>query len=418
MDISEQSVRAHYAMLLGVGQEWEVQRVEVDEGQKLIQAWARWRSGQVLRCPQCQERCPGYDKLSQRTWRHLDACGFTTLLHARIPRCRCQTHGVLSVRCSWAEPGSRFTLAFESHAVDVLKTARSLKEAASLLKLDWDAVQRIQRRAVARGLERRVGESAEYLGIDEKSFGRGHSYGTVLSDLSHHRVWDVVLNRDQQAAQKILQELPEALARNVKAVAMDMWKPFINAATQVLPLAQIVFDKFHVVRLLQKAIDQVRRQESRHLGLQGDRTLAGTKYLWLKSPAKQTLQQWKSFKTLLAMNLKAGRAWILAETFRGFWECQNHPKAQTYFKQWFGRAKRSKLQPIKKAADTIKRHLSGLLSYYSHPITNAAAEGLNSVIQSLKSAARGFRNFSNYRATILFHLGKLSLKPLPTHTVA
>lgn len=418
MDISEQSVRAHYGELLGVGEQWEVVRVEIDHVQRRIEAWAAWRKGEALMCPQCRAICPGYDRQPQRTWRHMDACGFTTLLHACVPRCRCEHHGVISVRACWAEPGSRFTLAFEQHAIDVLSAASSLSEAAALLRLDWDAAHRIQRRAVERGMARRAGEPTAYIGIDEKSFGRGQSYGSVVSDLTGRRVLEVVQNRDEQAAITVLEELPLVLRQSIQAVAMDMWKPFINAATQVLPDADIVFDKFHIVRLLHEGVDRVRRQEHRHLKALGDDVLCGSKYLWLKSPVKQTQKQWTSFKSLLELNLKAGRAWVLAQTFEGFWQCANQTDASEFFKQWFGRAKRSQLTPMKTAADTIKRHLYGTLTYFKHRITNASAEGLNSLIQSLKSAARGFRNFANYRAAILFHLGKLSLKPITTHTFA
>jgi transposase len=418
MDISEQSVRAHYGELLGVGQQWEVERVELDHVARRIETWAVWCKDEALMCPQCRETCPGYDHLPLRTWRHLDACGFTTLLHARIPRCRCERHGIISVRASWAEPGSRFTLAFEQHAVEVLLAASSLSDAAQLLRLDWDAAHRIQRRAVERGMARRAGESTPYLGIDEKSFGRGQSYGSVLSDLTGRRVLEVVQNRDEQAARSVLEELPLVQRQSVEAVAMDMWKPFINAVSRVLPEADIVFDKFHIVRLLHEGVDRVRRQEHRHLQGQGEDTLSGSKYLWLKSPVKHTPKQWASFKELLSLNLKVGRAWVLKQTFEGFWECEDESSARVFFKQWFGRAKRSKLPAIKSAADTIKAHLRGILTYFTHRITNASAEGLNSLIQSLKSAARGFRNFANYRTAILFHLGKLSLKPITTHTFA
>ena len=418
MDISEQSVRAHYGELLGVGGEWEIERVEIDRRQHCIEAWATWRKGEGLMCPQCREICPGYDRLPQRTWRHLDACGFTTLIHARIPRCRCTHHGVVSVRAAWAEPGSRYTLAFERHAIDAISAASSLSEAAMLLRMDWDAVHRIQRRAVERGMARREGEPTDYIGIDEKSFGRGQSYGSVVSDLSGRRVLEVVQNRDEQAATEALEQLPCVLRQSVQAVAMDMWKPFINAAAQVLPDADIVFDKFHIVRLLKEGVDRVRRQEHRQLQARGDDVLCGSKYLWLKSPANQTPKQWSSFKALLARNLKAGRAWGLVQTFEGFWQCGEAKQARKFFKEWFGRAKRSRLEPIKAAADTIKRHLEGILTYFKHRITNASAEGLNSLIQSLKTAARGYRNFANYRAAILFHLGKLDLKPITTHTFA
>lgn len=418
MDISEQSVRSHYGMLLGIEQEWEVVRVEVDRANKRIEAWACWRKNEALICPKCREVCPGYDQLAQRTWRHLDACGFTTLLHARVPRCRCGDHGVLSVRASWAEPGSRFTLAFEQHAIEVLQAASSLSEAAGLLRLDWDAVHRIQQRAVERGMQRRESESTPYLGIDEKSFGRGQSYGSVVSDLQGRRVLEVMRDRDEQAAREVLKALPLSLRQSVQAVAMDMWKPFVAAAHEVLPTADVVFDKFHLVRLLNDGVDRVRRQEHRELQSQGDNLLTGSKYLWLKSPARLNAGQWSRFKDLLRINLKVGRAWVLAQTFEGFWQCADAAAATEFFKQWFGKARRSKLAPIKSAADTLKRHLAGMLTYFKHRITNASAEGLNSLIQSLKSAARGFRNFANYRASILFHLGKLDLHPITTHTFA
>ncbi len=418
MDISEQTVREHYGMLLGIGQEWEVERVEVDHAKQRIEAWAKWREGEALMCPQCRSICPGYDHLAQRTWRHLDACGFTTLLHARIPRCRCEHHGVLSVRARWAEPGSRYTLAFERHVIDVIEACHNLSQAAGLLRMDWDALHRVMRRAVERGLARREGQPSHYIGIDEKSFGRGHSYGSVVSDLSGACVLEVVQNRDEKAAIEVLQSLPTVLRQSVAAVAMDMWKPFVSAVGKELPQADIVFDKFHLVRVLNTAVDAVRKQEHRHLQTRGEKTLSGSKYLWLKSPAKLNGKQWRSFKDLLSINLKTSRAWLLAQTFEGLWQCRDMEAALAFFNQWFARAKRSKLEPIKAAADTLKRHLGGILGYFKHRITNAAAEGLNSLIQSLKSAARGFRNFANYRIAILFNLGKLDLKPITTHTFA
>ena len=418
MDISQQTVREHYGLLLGIGQEWEVQRVEIDQAGQRIEAWAVWREGELLSCPQCRRICPGYDRQPQRTWRHLDACGFTTLVHARIPRCRCEDHGVISVRASWAEPGSRYTLAFEQHAVEVLGACGSLSRAAQLLRLDWDAAHRLMRRAVERGLARRQEEPAAHIGIDEKSFGRGQSYGSVVSDLGGRRVLEVMQNRDEAAATAVLEALPETLRQSVEAVAMDMWKPYASAVAKVLPKAAVVFDKFHLVRLLNDAVDRVRKAEHRQLREQGDETLNGSKYLWLKSPQEHSESQWRSFKELLGINLKTSRAWLLARTFEGLWQCRDQQAARVFFKQWLARAKRSRLEPLRAAGQTLERHLEGVLAYFKHRITNASAEGLNSLIQSLKTAARGFRNFANYRAAILFHLGKLDLKPTTTHTFA
>ena len=270
MQIGEQSVRAHYGELLGVGEQWEVVRVEIDHAQRLIEAWASWCKGGGLDLSTVPRDLPRLRPPSA-AYLAADGClGGTTLLHACVPRCRCEHHGVISVRACWAEPGSRFTLAFERHAIDVLSAASSLSEAAGLLRLDWDAAHRIQRRAVERGMARRAAEPTAYIGIDEKSFGRGQSYGCVVSDLNGRRVLEVVQNRDEQAACKVLEELPPVLRQSVQAVAMDMWKPFINAAAHVLPDADIVFDKFHIVRLLHDGVDRVCRQEHRHLTAQGD----------------------------------------------------------------------------------------------------------------------------------------------------
>src|ERR1700712_3869679 len=129
MDISNQSVKDHYAELLGVGSQWRVVKVEIDHSQQRLAAWVEWKPRQKLRCPQCNKICPGSDMAPERTWRHLDACGYTTVLQAQMPRCECPEHGVRGMRAPWAEPGSRFTLSFEAYAVKVLQSARSISAA-------------------------------------------------------------------------------------------------------------------------------------------------------------------------------------------------------------------------------------------------------------------------------------------------
>lgn len=416
MDISEQSVREHYGQILGIGKQWQVEKVEVDHVARRLEAWVRWRPGRRLHCPECDRVCPGYDQLAQRTWRHLDACGYTTLLHASVPRCECSKHGVRAVQVPWAEPGSRFTLAFECYVIDVLEVARSLSGVARLLRLDWESVQRIRQRAVERGLRRRSCEDVPHLGMDEKSFGRGHHYGTVLSDLDEARVLEVVEHRQEASVQQAIAALPETLRQSIKAVAMDMWQPFIKVVGEQLPHACIVHDKFHIMSYLNSAVDKVRRQEHRELQAQGDDTLTGSKYLWLKDPRNLTTQQEDAFAALLEINLKAGRAWAHKEQFSAFWNCPSEKRARIFFQQWHGKAKRSKLAPLKAAADTIKRHIENIFTYFTHRITNAAAEGLNSLIQAIKANARGYRNFAHYRIAILFHLGKLQLHPVSTHS--
>jgi len=404
-------VRDHYGQLLGIGSQWRVTKVEIDHAGRELRAWVEWKARVKQECPQCGRPCPGYDRLAERTWRHLDACGYKTLLHARIPRCECPEHGVLSQRPSWAEPGSRFTLAFEAHAVEVLQGARSVSAARKLLRVGWQSVFSIQQRAVKRGLALRDLQQIVHLGIDEKSFGKGHQYGTVVSDLEGKRVLEVSRHREENSVREALEALPKQMLQKVKAVAMDMWRPFMNVTQQILPWAAIVHDKFHIMGYLNKAVDLTRRSEHHQLQKQGDQSLKGSKYLWLKNPCHLSPSQEEEFARLLALNLKAGRAWASKEMFYEFWNSPTRTAAQAMFHRWFTRAKRSKIKPLKEAADTLKRHLPNILTYFENRITNAAAEGLNSLIQAIKTNARGFRSFANYRTAILFHLGKLNLMP-------
>lgn len=411
MDISDQTVREHYSDLLGLGKEWLVERVDADHAKQRLEAWAGWNPKRKLRCPSCERACPGYDSLPQRTWRHLDACGYLTLVHARIPRCRCPKHGVGQVRVPWAEPGSRFTLAFERHAIEVLLAARSLSDGCKLLRIDWSTAHRIQQRSVQRGLERRAADPVRYVGLDEKSFGRGQHYGTIMSDLEGKRVLEVVEHRREEDAREAIESLPEPVRAGIEAVALDMWQPFVSAVRAALPQAAVVHDKFHVMKMLGGAVDKVRKAEHRALRAEGDETLTGRKYLFLKNPENFSPEQEADFKTLLSLELKVGRAWNLRQLFAHLWDFVSQGHARGFFQKWFVRTKRSKLPPMKSVADTLKRHEANILTYFTHRITNATAEGLNSLIQALKANARGFRSFANFRISILFHLGRLHLYP-------
>jgi transposase len=178
-----------------------------------------------------------------------------------------------------------------------------------------------------------------------------------------------------------------------------------------VPQAALVHDKFHVAKHLNEAVDQVRRQEHKQLLAQGDETLKGTRQLWLFNPMHLNPEQATTFKQLIYSGLKVARAWAIKELFSKLWEYVYEGSARRFFKQWFGWASRSRLKPMVKVARMIKSHLENILTYLRHPITNAVTEGLNSKIQAIKSNARGFRSFKNYRIRILFFCGKLALHP-------
>jgi len=255
-------------------------------------------------------------------------------------------------------------------------------------------------------------EDLKHLGMDEKSFGRGQSYITLLTDLEQSRVLDVVEDRTAEAAGQLLQTLTPEQKETVEAMAVDMWEPFIKTIEKELPEADIVHDKFHVSKYLGEAVDKVRRQEHKELMARGDETLKGTRQLWLYNPQNFSQEQREEFSALKDLELKVARAWAAKELFSKFWGYQEEGWARRFFKQWYGWVSHSRLKPVVEVAQMIKRHLENLLTYLKHRITNAVTEGLNSKIQSIKAAARGFRSFQNYRIRILFFCGKLNLYPL------
>jgi len=408
----DSELQKHYALLLGVGSPWEVKNVELKLEEKKVEIELGWQWGAAAKCPECGRECSIHDCAPERTWRHLDTMQFTTLIRARTPRSDCPEHGVKTMEVPWAAPQGRFTVLFERFAVEVLLASATISQACDLLGLSWDTAQEIMRRAVERGLERRQLEALKHLGMDEKSFKRGQSYVTLLTDLDQSRVLDVVEERTTEAADQLWETLSSEQKQTVEAVAVDMWEPFIRTIEKQVPNADIVHDKFHVSKYLGEAVDKVRRQEHKELMAQGDETLKGTRQLWLYNPQNFSPEQVEEFSALKDLQLKVARAWAAKELFSKFWEYQEEGWARRFFKDWFGWVSRSQLKPVVEVAQMLKRHLDNLLTYLKHHITNAVTEGLNSKIQSLKSAARGFRNFRNYRIRILFFCGKLNLYPL------
>ena len=197
----------------------------------------------------------------------------------------------------------------------------------------------------------------------------------------------------------------------VKAVALDMWKAYANAVSEKLPQADIVHDRFHISQHLNMAVDKVRKVENKQLIEEGDNRLKGSKFLWLTNEDNQKEKHGDVFFKLKTSDLKVARAWAIKELFRAFWKYSYKGCAERFFNSWYSWAIRSQLAPIKEKARMIKKHLSNILTYFDHGISNAVAEGLNSKIQTVKSNARGYRSFSGFRNSILFHCGRLNMAP-------
>ena len=297
----------------------------------------------------------------------------------------------------------------------MLQAAGNIKAAAGLLRLHEESVQGIMERAVARGLLQRSVEEVTKVGIDDKSFGRGHDAATLCNDLEAGRVLEVVRGTTVEAACAAISCLPQEQAAKVEAAALDLSAAYKKALMLKLPQALQVYDKYHISALLGAAVDTVRRTEHKALSAAGDTILKGTRYDWLFDPAELSEERLTRLDTLLAADLRTGRAYGYRINFQNFWACATREEAEAFFEKWHRSAVRSGLAPVVRVAVTLKTHLEGLLNYFTHRISNAVSEGLNSTIQKLKANARGFRNFANFRTRILFYLGKLSLIP-QTHS--
>jgi len=407
--------RQLYEQILGLRAPWFVERVELDMEGGTVNVYLAHDDETSWTCAECGRECPLHDHAPRRTWRHLDTCQYETLLRCATPRTACPEHGVRAVRLPWAEPHSRFTLLFERLVIDWLGEA-SQQAAARQLGLSWDEVHGIMDRAVRRGLRRREAELIPRIGVDEKSFRKGHSYVTVVTDLDRSRVLFVAEERKQNSLDGFWGTLSLEQLESIEAVAIDMWDPYEKSIRAHLPQAEekIVYDKFHVAKHLGEAVDRVRRAENKVLCAVGDEQLVGTKYQWLRNPDNFGDKQWREFRELRTSKLKTARAWALKEQAMCLWDYIYEGPARKHFAWWYRWATHSRLKPMIKKAKMLKSRLPNILTYLRHGITNAVSESLNSKIQWVKYTARGFRNFQNFVTAIYFHCGDLDLAPSAT----
>ena len=404
-----------YGRILGIESPWYVASVDLQLEPREVHVHLVHRTVTSWPCAECGAASKPYDHQRERQWRHLDTCQYHTILHAEPPRSQCPTHGVRVVKLPWAEPSSRFTALFEALAISWLKTA-SQKAVAEQLGLSWDEIHAVMERAVQRGLKRRQAEPIPRLGVDEKSFRKGHKYMTIVNDLTKRRVLYVAEDRKQESLDGFWKTLTKPQLEGIEAVAMDMWDPYVDSVRAHVEHAdgKIVFDKFHVAQYLSKAVDGVRRKENKALKAKGDERLVGTRYDWLHNPTTMDAEDRREFAALRDSELQTARAWALKETAMGLYSYTYEAPARKYFQRWYQWAVRSRLAPMKEVAGMLKRRLDNILTYLKHRITNAASESINSKIQWVKYTARGFRNKQNFINAIYFHCGGLDLAPVST----
>jgi transposase len=400
-----------YERILQLQPPWYVEWVELNEADDAVTVHVAIDEDVQLACPMCGKSGPRYDK-RQRRWRHLDTCQYQTYVVAEVPRVQCEQHGCLTVEVSWAQRNSRFTQMFEAMVIEWLLET-SIAALARHLRLSWNAVDGIMRRAVARGLQRRKRWSLRRIGVDEVSFNRRRDYVTVITD-QHGHVVGVENDRSKASLKAFYDRLTNKQKMMLQTISMDMAPAYVAVTLEEIPEAvdRIAFDKFHVAQALNEAVDEVRKKERMQLirTVSYD-ALKGQRFLWLRNSSTLDLEQRGRLSSLRSIARNTGRAWSLKEYAMSLWHYRSRGWAKNAWSRWYRWAVRSRLMPIKAVASTIKKNLWGIINAIVMKADNAMAESVNSKIRMLKIKARGFRDRARFKTAIFFHYGGLSLSP-------
>ena len=334
---------------------------------------------------------------------------FKTYLHCRVPRTECEDCGVKQVKVPWARKSSGFTLLMDSMIV-ILAQHMPAKTVADIIGEHDTRIWRVLEHYVQEARSNEDFSNVHSVGVDETSRAKGHNYISVFVDLDESRVIHVCEGRDSGTVTSFKHdyEAHNGLAGDIANFCCDMSPAFISGIESNFENAAITFDRFHVMKLMNEAVDQVRREEQAH-----NANLKRTRYIWLKNPENLTSRQVKELGSLKDMHLKTSRAHDLKLSLRDFWNIRDTILAESYLRKWYFWATHSRLAHVIDKAKTFKHHWNGILNYINTRIDNGVLEGINSLIQAAKNSSRGFRSTKNFIITIYLILGKLHFN-LPT----
>jgi len=389
---------------------WKVAECQFDVNQKRLDIYLDFAKGSRFSCPDCgRADCTVHDT-DQKSWRHLNFFQHKTYMYARVPRIKCSNCGVRVVNVPWAREGSGFTLLFEAYIM-LLAPSMPVKRIAELVTEHDTRLWRLVQHHVNEARDEADYSDVKQVGIDETSSKRGHNYVTLVVDLEESKTIFATEGKDNATIGRFKDDLidhggnPDA----IDDVSCDMSPAFIKGIKENLPNAQITFDKFHIIKTLNEAVDEVRRLEQK-----GQPELKNTRYIFLKNPENLTSKQSDLLEELKLkdLNLKTMRAYQLRLNFQEVWLLPTD-QAEPFLKKWYYWATHSRLEPMKKAAYTIKEHWDGVLNWFKSKISNGILEGINSLVQAAKARARGYRTNDYLIAMIYLITGKLQFN-LPT----
>ena len=398
-----------FQLALGITSPWFVASSTFDATKKRLDIGVDFKAGSRFACPDCKgDGCPVHDT-TEKTWRHLDFFQHQAFLTARVPRVTCGKCGVRQVDVPWSRKGSGFTLLFEMLAM-ALVTHMPVAAAARLIGEHDTRLWRIVFHYVGAAVARMDLAGLRRVCIDETAAKRGHDYISLFVDIDRRCVAFVADGRDADTVRQFADHVDahNSDASRIKEVCIDMSSAFIKGVTENLTEATITFDKFHVMQLMGRAVDDTRRVESKVRP-----ELKGSRYVWLKNEQNLTSGAKETLTALSKLHLKTARAYQLRCTFQEVYTQPTRGWAELMMDKWDSWAMRSRIEPMKAVARTIRRHRDGILAWFDSRIANGLIEGINSLIQAAKAKARGYRNSETLKAMTYLIAGKLDLR-LPT----
>lgn len=365
----------------------------------------------LLRCGVCRQRCRQVHGVrAERQWRDLSMRKLPLVLRYCPRRVECPRCGVRVEDFPWAEPWARVTTAL-ANAVAVLARELSWQGTARHYGLNWKSVATIVKRAVEYGLRHRRRPPIHMIGIDEVSRRKGQVYLTVVYDLERRVLLWVGDDRTEEAVRPFFtQEMGRRRCRTLRVVCMDMWAAYAKLVREHASNAQILFDRFHIVKHLQAAVEEVRRSEMRRLSRTERVVFKRSRWLLLKNPWNLNPDQKNRLSTLVRWNTPIVRAYYLKESFQLFWDYQQPARAKTHLEKWMSSAMRSRLEPFKKFVRLLRAHLGGILPWTTLRLSNGAVEGMNNKIKAISHRSFGFRSAKNFIPAIYHCCARL---PLP-----
>ena len=400
---------ALFSVALDLHSPWRVDDVQFDVGAKELHLHLGFDRGSVFACPVCAAGCKAYDR-SPRVWRHLNFFEHKSFIHADLPRVECPACGVKVVDVPWARSGSGFTLLFEA-LVLILGKNMPVSAVARLVKEHDSRLWRVLEYYVDTARDGLDMSEVTKIGVDETSWKPGHQYVTVFTDVDERRVLLVTEGKDAQTVSDFSTDLARHNGKpdQTESVCMDLSPAFQSGVSKEFPQAKQIFDRFHVVKLANEAVDAIRRLE-----VKSNDELKKTRYLWLSNPETLGDARREKLATIQAMNSATATAYQMKLNLQELWSLPNRQAATAHLDAWYKWITESSIgAAMKKLAKTIKAHAAGILAYFPDRLTSGLMEGINSLVQAAKSKARGYRNTRYFKKIIYLIAGKLELN-LPT----